>query len=934
MPALGESRRKGRIAYVGRRCVVFLIALTTIDISAGVIPEVKHPWYTSQLSESELNKAKRFIEPLTTLSDEQITELIPARKPFQGRVVMPEDKAQWTPLQPKHLIVGQVAFIPEERWPPTEKQTVTGPDGKVWTYECVKDKRGEFFYPGCYRDEIARTWFVDAALHLANIYHATGEKIYAHKAALIVARFAQIYPSYPISGSGASAGPKQFFSKEPYSVNTGKWHRSPVDYACDGCSFQPLVLVYDLIYPSGEIDEVSRQWKRNIRQEIEEGFFLDYCKLMMKYDKWYADKPTANDNLQPYKCQLMIAIGRTVGSPEIVHYAYDYLRMFIQTTFLVDGVFPESPDYHRQVIGNTCVAIDFMKGYSDPPGYTHPRTRRRFDAYDPQTDLPTLERAKQFLHEACYPDGHLMTVHDTYPKSRVGTSREQTVSRLWPAFGHAILGRGEGSSQMEAHLHFSSSYGHSHQDMLNFSLWAFGEELLPDIGYTYTYRTWATSSLGHNLVVVDGRSQQSGTPQLLVWSPVQKGFGMVQVKGEGCYSAASTYSRTLMLVEHDPSSAFVVDIFEVAGGNRHDWMAHGSADRDQTMLFDKPDKPFADSLATDGRIQIPGLKREELAEGKGSRCDVTDEISSLWGNIRHVRRVEGPGPWRATFAGMHDKDACLRLHLLAPTDSEVYFGEAPSIRRAQERASEIEKYMMPILSVRRKPKAAGRSPARGSVPSSLAGNASPSVSRFVAVWEPYRGQPWIGKVEVLYDSPRGLALSVKAGDVKYVILWTPDGGSGVTLPGGISFCGRGGCVRQEGQGQSVSLIGSGASYGSSGKELRINPIKPLALLDTLTEKDYDYLIVRAGTPFQLSEPVWGILSNPDGYRRALRLGRCMSQTGRLKIECPDGLGLAREGQKGWKETCFPARTFQGAISLEIVQRLDWAPPHSSSARNN
>lgn len=513
----------------GGKYVIILAIFTAVNMAFGTATEVKHPWYDGRLEDTELKKAKATVKPLMELSDEQIIDLIPAKKPFQGRIEKMEDKASWTPSQPRHLTIGKETFIPEERWPATGTQTVTGPDGKVWTYEYVKDKRDEPFYPGCYRDSVARDWFVDAALHLARIYNTTNDKTYAHKAAVIIARFAQIYPTYPVTGSSSSLGPKQFYSKEPYPCTTGKWHQSPVDYAADGICFLPLVLAYDLICPSGKIEELSRQRNRNLRQEIEENWFVDYYNLSVKYDQWYANKPAiALGNLQPYKCRLMVAIGRTVGNPGIVHYAYEYLRYLINATFMVDGVFPESPDYHYQVIRNTGLATRFLKGYSDPKGYTYARSGHRFDNYDPDSDMPILVRAKQFIKDATYPDGRLMSAHDTYPKSRGGSARTETNSRIWPAFGHAILGRGNDGSQMEAHLHFSNSYLHSHQDTLNLSIWALGEELLSDVGYTYTYRGWVGSSLAHNLVVVDGASQQKGSPKITAWSPMQKGFGVVE----------------------------------------------------------------------------------------------------------------------------------------------------------------------------------------------------------------------------------------------------------------------------------------------------------------------------------------------------------------------------------------------------------------------
>src|SRR5690606_3503574 len=47
-------------------------------------------------------------------------------------------------------------------------------------------------------------------------------------------------------------------------------------------------------------------------------------------------------------------------------------------------------------------------------------------------------------------------------------------------------------------------YGHNHWDPLSINLWAEGQELLPDIGYTHTrFRRWTQSTLAHNTVTVD-----------------------------------------------------------------------------------------------------------------------------------------------------------------------------------------------------------------------------------------------------------------------------------------------------------------------------------------------------------------------------------------------------------------------------------------------
>ena len=127
---------------------------------------------------------------------------------------------------------------------------------------------------------------------------------------------------------------------------------------------------------------------------------------MAKYDQWNAGKPTiALSNLQPYKCRVMIAVGRTIVNPGIVHYACEYLCRLIGATLMVDGVLPESPDYYLQVVGVTQAAARFLEGYSDPKGYRYARSGDRYDNLPPENETPILPRANQFIKDATYRTG-------------------------------------------------------------------------------------------------------------------------------------------------------------------------------------------------------------------------------------------------------------------------------------------------------------------------------------------------------------------------------------------------------------------------------------------------------------------------------------------------------------------------------------------------
>lgn len=885
--------------------------------SAQELADVEHPWQQPELDDAARSRALRDVTPFMALSEQELVDLIPARKPIYSWAKFPIPGAvSWDPRKPRHITVGSETFIPEERFPATDSLEHTGPDGTVWTYEFFPDANGEPIYPICIRDAAARDQYVEAALNMARLYDADGDADYARRAALIIARFAEVYPAYPIHGRTGSRGQYKFFTTEPYPYTSGKWAQW---YPVDLPATEKLAMAYDLIYPSGIIERLGQELGRDLRSEIELGFFADHVELILKFDSWHATSlAMRTHNLHPSKCRGMIAIGRTIGKPEYVHYACLNMKEILEARFMIDGVFPESPDYHGQTAGNLQMAAALMAGYSDPPGYTDELSGKRFDEFDVDREFPMLKRAYQYLDDCTYPDGMRMVVHDTWPRHRPEQARNATTSRLFPAFGHAVLGLGEGPAQMEAHLHFSKGFGHEHNDTLNLALWACGEELLSELGYTYTYRGWATGSLGHNLVVVNGGNQltqplEGGRAvenpsaavggELVNWFPVEDGFGVVEATGSDAYPECSVYRRTAMLVALDEQHTACVDIFEVTGGSQHDWMAHGSAEKDKTLTFTAPSEPFADSLAEDGQIHIPMDTQEQQMRGLLTEFDPYGKLSQYWGNIRHVSKLSGSGPWQATFAGLQPSDAKLRLHLLAPTDCEVYFGEAPSIRRAKEYLPDIEKYMMPIMTARR--------------------TGEDLTSRYVAVWEPFSTEPWLEQVELLHDGSDGLVIRMSAGDTMATVFWTPD--SDTTLAAdGMSLTGRFGCARVSDGGLRMSAC-EATRMASGDTEITAEALQPFSIISASVSDVGDQLVLAGRLPEQVEQGQWGILLHPGGQTRAIRLGEITRNADTTAITCPDGLGLVgSNADNHWRETCFPMRTFDGPMQLRIPARMDLA----------
>ena len=279
--------------------------------------------------------------------------------------------------------------------------------------------------------------------------------------------------------------------------------------------------------------------------------------------------------------------------------------------------------------GGLSRAFETVRGYTDPPGYTHPKTGRRFDKLDPEQAAPFWATVQTAPARIAFPDQSRLPVHDSWARLSLGRLRERTRSVIMPAFGHAALGRGVGADQMQAHLHFSGAYGHAHCDSLNLILWAKEREMLPDIGYTWSQmRSWTTSSLGHNLVVVDRQNQNTARSDgnLLQYFPEVEGVGIVEAEGANAYRdmiGLDMYRRMLVMIPVSEQDAYVVDVFRVRGGRIHDWTLHGDATEDTIA---------STSLALTGER----ANLLEVGEQGEEPTSVTDP-SNPYGMVRDVR---------------------------------------------------------------------------------------------------------------------------------------------------------------------------------------------------------------------------------------------------------------------------------------------------------
>ena len=738
-----------------------------------------------------------------------------------------------------------------------------------------------------------RAWIVQQARALGMAYQATGNEQYARRAILILDRMAQVYPHYPVMVQWITTFEFAPSQQPPYPAIGGKWGRWRGTETPDG-----IPEVYDLVYASPQFEQLSQARGYDVRARFE----TDFLRATWEYVSTFEDF----DNTTPQNLLTVTRMGQVMGEPHYVHWAFDWLRKILYGGFMYDGMWPEAPSYHYYTIRMVAEVAEALNGYTDPPGYTDPLTGRRFDNLDPDVVLPFLRKALYAPDVVGLPNGCFAPVHDTVPghnRSAYGFPapgpRAKTVSTILPGYGHASLGRGEGPDQMQAQLHFSGAYGHDHRDSLSLLLFARERELLSDIGYTHTrLRTWPTSTIGHNGVAVDRREQtRTGSDGNLLWFfPDCEGVGVVEADGRPAYANIAdlaTYRRLLVQVPISAADAYVVDLFRVAGGTMHDWLAHGDADQDMTAECDVPLTPRSEGLLEPGETWV----------------EPRDEQSTFnaYGVIREVREGRTGGDVRVTFRYADEPNRGVRLHAVGAAGTEVLLGRSPSIRRAGNDSRKVFDFWMPQLLLRR----VGPAPLR---------------SLFAVVEEPFRGEPVLNTVTALAlapAAPEAVALSVRHGDAVDTIISTLDSSpypERVT-PNGVRLRGRLGLVREQGGKMAGAWLFDGESLAGTGWQVRADTSRYEGRIVAATRREdgaeTDALVTPTDLPpGTVLRGAWMIVTHGNGCTHGYEIDQVQRRDGHTLIILTDDHGLRVVGETT-TEVFRPQRRIDGVNTFVI-----------------
>ena len=701
----------------------------------------------------------------------------------------------------------------------------------------------------------------DACEHFAMLYHLTRQKRYAHRSAVLLARFADQIPKWPIyfpryvktpHGKGSTIentypqeGPK-FYKGWDAPGFWGAWIYEDILLGI------PLARAYDLIYRSGEMQKLGAL-------SAIESMLRRHVELQKRWGT------NGFSNMDGAQIRGILAFAKLLGEPEWVHECVRWIKAIYKTNFYADGWWHEgTPSYHKQIhhgLQNICKSL--LQGYSDPPGFKSDLDGTRYDKLDIMKMLARqFGRAKDVLNGAIQPNGICQVIHDTsFPQSAWWTPRmKEAKSILFGCTGHGILGTGRGKNMVQATLHFGGTHGHEHFDCLNIILFAKGRELISETRYrpqagTNSTREWQTSTAGHVTVVVDGKDQtgrgsldtpkrtrqsEDAIPGIPDWTWRWMGHGnamndgklrlfntdfewvqVAEADGERAYGSLvemKLYRRTIALVKISETDCYLVDIFRVRGGKVHDYMLHSCLDF-----------PHKLSVSTPLNGKLSGELHKYIGDLRSGKAD---------------------GAWIATFA-LEDGSASLKSFFLPQAGTEVIRGSAPAMRRLGA---------APFIAVRQ----------------------SDGDSVFAAVHHPYVGEPLIQSVERIELTTAGgeaVALRVTLPGRVDTIISTADEEpwkARRTKDGHVTFRGRFAHVAEGGPGNSWL-------YLVDGEELRVGDVALEGKVshDGVLDKTYR---VEAGDEFDAFETSTPLPTNGSLNGRTLMvdIGGLLVQSFRIK----------------------------------------------------
>ena len=574
------------------------------------------------------------------------------------------------------------------------------PEGRKTVYRYHKRSDGHHCWITGGMDYLKYRYFSEQAWMLGALYIKTKDKSYARKAAVIIAQLANAYLNTPYKIEPWLRSPYKemhFYNGIPDDKeNVDAQRARPPSWAYMDIP-DKLILAYDFIADSGELARYAGEINMDVEKDILRGYFMSTVESTSLKRELYG-------NMSPYYWNGMLIAGRVLGIPEYVHLAVLRTKEFVRRFFFYDGAWCEvTSGYHQQCVNALGVFERIANGYSDPASFRCKYDNSNYRNFKLFAGDPVYQRAKALVSDhLVYPDNTAVAHNDTNYnlKWRWGRKSQITPSNFISSWRHLALKGEVKPDQIQLRIAGGPVLTHRHQDLFNITLWAYGTELLGDIGYTHAkFRQYASSLPHHNTVTVDYRRHNwsSGSP-LIPEKTNRMATGVLptyadisstnyqtgQFRAFDLYKNIKEQQRTVALVKINAHNSYAVDFFELSqGGKTYDYFLHGDCDQDNLAPLEKGFKP---AKIVPAKLLLPEPKREiDRNAGKPGYG---------YQGLYDVKKLDkAPDVFTGHFS-YGTPQAALTVHLASfGGKRSVWSGKSPSIRRAKENSAKAKNFM-------------------------------------------------------------------------------------------------------------------------------------------------------------------------------------------------------------------------------------------------
>jgi hypothetical protein len=614
---------------------------------------------------------------------------------------------------------------------------------------------------------------------LGRTYLLTGDPRYAHKAAVLLRRIAEVYPNMDYESQSRYG---QLMAERDGTRYTGK----VLNAIWETYFISQLAETYDAVWPSIDGDAVLHKFYEEDGRATRS--FIEANIIEEGIDAVYQKRVRGNFGMHQRALLVMAIVRQHADTARYLRdvldkpdgSAYLGLRTALDTLIWRDGEPCESPGYNLLWLQNITAVAALLPQFGVDIS-SLPRLRRLYDApleaiaigrhtpalgdtttayggvvgedasvYQQASRTYGDPRYAQFLAGFGAAGGAGFRDFESLLHAPIVAARAPEGGRRVPPqpprllSGYGIALTNNPADDTGASLTFGQHGNHYHYDRLHFDLYANGQPMTPDLGYPDAMNdyvpgvfTWTTHTVSHNTVMVDDAPQPGNAPGIVRLMASGRPARGIEIEAPGTYPQCDVYRRTLVMVDTGPHQSYFVDFFAVSGGRDHLYALHGPPGdfRLEGGSWTPPargtlagEDVAPDQIYDDPVLGAPGYKGG-FSSYRGSG------LQHFTGVRRHLS-----GEWTANYAHERDPAARLAIRILEEPGDSVMVADA---RMSPVKSPQLLSYIL--------------------VHRAAAGAGEKLSSEFVSVLEPHSGRPVVVSASRVPTSG-GTAVVVRRGD--------------------------------------------------------------------------------------------------------------------------------------------------------------------------